>query len=47
MHAGWKVKWASIVTTSHSQSLAMPQILGYEALQKQSYGEGRNGKRRC
>ena len=22
MHAGWKVRWASMVTTSHSQSLA-------------------------
>ena len=22
MHAGWKVRWAGMVTTSHSQSLA-------------------------
>ena len=42
MHVGWKVKWAGMVTTSGSRSLTAPQMLSYQALWKQNYGQGRN-----
>ena len=31
-----------MVTTSHSQSLTMPQMQGYQTLQKQNQGKGGN-----
>ena len=40
MHAGWKVRWASMLMTSHSQSLETRQMEGYQALQKQNMEKG-------
>lgn len=33
-----------LVMTSRSQSLATPQMRGYQVSRKQNYGEGKNGK---
>jgi len=44
MHAGWKVGWAGMVTTSPSQSLATPQKRCYQGSRKQNYGKGRKRK---